>query len=220
MIFPWFKLDPNERLAARILIREIGVFGALGLGRWIRKEAKRGRPFDEIEAADCKEERLSRAQIGPAILMYEGLRARVGKERALRITEEVVVEAACLFLRDSIGPLRRRDLERLDPKRREGFVRERGNRFFNATVEWDEISSKAVVFTVKHCRFPPLCERLGVSELAPLFCKGDAKYFGTVEPDVSLARPRTIAGGSSDCLFDLRWSEVGDDEDDERRSKE
>jgi predicted ArsR family transcriptional regulator len=84
---------------------------------------------------------------------------------------------------------------------REEFVRERGRKFFNATIEWDRISETAVEFTVTHCEFPGLCEAAGVPELAPVFCKGDGAFFGGVESDVELERPHTIAQGADDCPF-------------------
>lgn len=206
MKFPWFKLDPNERLAAPILVRELGVLGALRIGRAIRRLERTGAPFAELPAAESEQERLSREQIGPAILLYLVLRERFDQARALAITEEIVVEAACVFLRQSIGSLRRAELEALDEDGKQAFVKERGERFFNATVTWDEIGTERVRFTVTHCRFPPLCAAAGVPELAPVFCKGDARFFGTVEPDVELIRPHTIAGGATTCPFTLQWA--------------
>jgi Amt family ammonium transporter len=47
----------------------------------------------------------------------------------------------------------------------------------------------------------------GVPELAPVFCKGDARFFGTVEPDVELIRPTMIATGGARCDFTLRFAE-------------
>lgn len=207
MKFPWFKLDPNERLATPILLRELGILTALRVGRAIRSRQRRGEPFADLAPPDGEHERLSREQIGPAILLYTELRQRIGQEEALRITEEIVIEAACVFLRESIGPLRRADLEQLDEAGQETFVKERGERFFNATVDWQEIGGERVRFTVTHCRFPPLCAATGVPELAPVFCKGDARFFGSIEPDVTLLRPHTIAEGASTCPFTLQWAE-------------
>lgn len=204
--FPWAKLDPNERIAAPILLRELGVWGALLVGRRIRRRQRAGEPFQLLAPPATEEERLSRDQIGPAILLYRELRERIGREEALRITEVVVVEAALIFLRETIGPLRRAELEALDEESKQAFVKERGRRFFNATVQWDEVSGERVRFTVKHCKFPPLCVAAGVPELAPLFCRADARYFGSVEPDVTLTRNQTIAEGAPTCPFLLEWS--------------
>ena len=83
-------------------------------------------------------------------------------------------------------------------------MRRRGERFFNATIRWEEVTADEVRFTVLRCRFPGLCEAAGVPELAPVFCEGDAVFFGQVEPDVELQRSQTIAGGAESCPFVLR----------------
>ncbi len=207
MRFPWYKLDPNERIAAPILLKELGVLGALRVGRRIRRRMKRGEPFAEMPPPQGDDERLSREQIGPAVLLYQELQRVTSQAESMRITEEVVVEAGILFLRDTLGPLRRADLEQLDEAGREQFAKERGARFFNATMRWDEIGDDRVRFTVTACRFPRLCADCGVPELAPVFCRADARYFGTVEPDVTLTRPHTIAEGATECPFALQWAQ-------------
>ena len=121
----------------------------------------------------------------------------------------VVVEAACRFLGESLGSLRRDVLRRIPADSRREWVAERGAGFFNATIRWDAVREDRVDFTVTACRFPKLCAEAGVPELAPVFCAGDAKFFGTVEPDVVMTRPHTIAGGASTCAFSLSYSSEG-----------
>ena len=149
---------------------------------------------------------MSRAQIGPAILLYRELLRIREPDAARALTEEVVVAGAVAFLREQIGSLRRADLEGMDPEAQKEFARSRGERFFNATVTWDTVGSDEVRFTVTACRFPPLCAAAGVPELAPVFCAGDAHFFGTVEPDVLLERPQMIAEGAETCRFRLYWA--------------
>ena len=202
-----YRLDINERIGAPILIRELGILGALSLGRRIRRRQRAGEPFVGFPEPATEQDRLSREQIGPAIVLYTELRERVGQSRALQITEEIVVEAACAFLHQTIGSLRRAELEALAPEAVAEFSREKAGRFFNAEVEWQQLDGDAVRFHVVHCRFPPLCAEAGVPELAPVFCKGDAKFFGTIEPDVQLIRPTMIATGGKLCDFTLRFAE-------------
>lgn len=206
-----FKIDPTERLAIPILLRELGIFRSLRLGGRIRKRKDAGEPFAALEPPASEDERLSREQVGPAILLYQELQRFVDQREAYRITETVVVAGAVLFLGQTIGPLRRAELDAMDQAARDEFVKDRGGRFFNATVRWDQISGKEVAFTVLHCKFPPLCAAAGVPELAPVFCKGDEKFFGTVEPDVRLVRLQTIAGGAENCPFRLQWTDANDD---------
>ena len=71
-------------------------------------------------------------------------------------------------------------------------------------MRWDEVSGERVRFTVTSCRFPAV-RGGGCPELAPVFCEVDARYFGTVEPDIVLTRPTRIAAGDPECAFTLSW---------------
>lgn len=205
--FPWHRLAVNERIAAPILLREIGVMNALRVGRAIRRQERAGEPFAALDPAVDERERQSRAQIGPAILLYQQLAPLFGTARALQVTELVVVEAALDFLRHTIGPLRREQLAAMGPAQLEAFSQGVGDRFFNATVQWEKMDADGVDFTVTACQFPRLCAAVGVPELAPVFCKGDERFFGEVESDVVLIRPQTIATGGANCPFSLRFAE-------------
>ncbi len=197
--------QPGQGRAALILLRELGLVRALRVGLSLARRQRAGEPFAALPPPENDAERLSRAQIGPAILLYQELLRFLPRDEALRLTERVVVVGAVAFLRRSIGRLRRAELAALDEPGRQRFVEARGARFFNATTRWDEVSAASVRFTVTHCRFPPLCQALGVPELAPVFCKGDERFFGSVEPDVVLERPHTLAEGAASCPFTLRF---------------
>ena len=197
--------SPDDRASLPVLLREVGLLDALRLGLRVKAAVNRGEPYlGWSEPADAKE-RDSRAQIGAAILLYRELNASRGQAEALRITREVVVEAACAQLRRQIGPLRRQELERLAPEERETFARERGDKFVNADMVWGDINATGLSFTVTRCRFPAICATAGVPELSPVFCAGDAKFFGTIEPEVELLRGETIAEGAGSCGFEIRF---------------
>jgi hypothetical protein len=197
--------SPDDRASLPVLLREVGLLDALRLGLRVKAAVARGEPYlGWPDPADAKE-RDSRAQIGAAILLYRELTASRGADEALRITREVVIEAACAQLRRQIGPLRRQDLERLAPEERETFARERGDKFVNADMVWGDINAAGLSFTVTRCRFPAICATAGVPELSPVFCAGDAKFFGTIEPEVELLRGATIADGAGSCGFEIRF---------------
>ncbi len=124
---------------------------------------------------------------------------------ALSITAEVIEAASIEFLTDTVGLLRRAELADLDDAGRAAFVADRGSRFANATVRWDHIGADRVEFTVTACHLVELVRRVGHPELAPTFCTGDARFFGSVEPNVVLVRSQTIAGGAATCPFHLSW---------------
>lgn len=198
-------MDVNERYAAPVLIRELGVLAALEVGRAIRRRVRAGEPFEHLAVPADAREAASRAQAGPAVVLYQELTARVGQHEAMRITREAVGAAGCAFLAKQLGPLRRAELARLDESGRQALAAKMSDSFFNATMEWDRISPEGVDFRVTACSFPTLCASAGVPELAPVFCEVDERYFETVERDVELVRPRTIARGGEQCDFGLRY---------------
>ena len=165
----------------------------------------RGEPFGPLPAGSDWRERGSRQQAGEAVRLYRALRSVRPPEEALRIAAAVIEAGGVRFLQDTIGPLRRSMLETLDPEERKAFLADRGGRFPNATPVWERTGPEAVSFTISACRLVSLVQEAGHPELAPLFCASDARFFGTVEPNVVLDRPETIASGSHRCRFHLTW---------------
>lgn len=198
-------LDPIEKAALQVVARHVGWLRALWYGISIRRRVARGEPFAHLPPPDCEKEAQSRAQAGPAIVLYRRLRRSLGPEDAVDITTDAVEAGALVFLREVIGPLNRQVLAAMTPEAREAFVHERGAQFPNAELIWEQVDLEQVRFTVLDCRFVSLCAEVGHPELAPIFCKGDARFFGTVEPDVELIRSETLAAGGASCPFVIRW---------------
>lgn len=171
----------------------------------MQRKVARGEPFGDLPPPNDAREAGSREQAGPALVLYETLREHVFEAEALSITAEVVEEGAVVFLGRTLGSLRQADLSRLNDADRRKFVEDKGSRFPNAVPVWDEVSPDRVRFTVHACRLVELVVQAGRPELAPLFCQGDARFFGTVEPDVELIRPHTIAGGAASCPFTIQF---------------
>ncbi len=191
--------------AARILDRALGRWKATKVLAEVAAEQLRGRPFSHLPPAVDLRETLSRRQCAPAILAYLALRRRLDEEQALELTRELVLAGTIRFLEYAIGPLDRDELLALDAPTREAKIRRLGDRFFNATIRWDEISAKRIRMTVTHCLFPRLCRLGGAPAVAPLLCQGDAVYFGEVLGTIELNRSHTQAEGGAECPFDLRW---------------
>jgi hypothetical protein len=202
----WPRIDPNERYATPVLLRELGIWRTLQVGPAVRAAVARGEPFGELPAPVDERERLSREQIAGAIVLYRLLLPLVPQTQALTITEHVVVAAGAHFLRETLGTISQSEIAKMNEDERTEFARSRGARFFNATMQWDEISEDRVRFTITHCHFPILCAQAGVPELSPVFCAVDAHFFGTVEPGVMLERPDTIARGAPSCGFSLAFA--------------
>ena len=195
----------SEWASARVLVDALGVLGTARVGWTVRRRVAAGEPWQGLGPPADAAEHSSRTQIGPAIVLYRTLTERLPAPEALALTGRAIDAGAVAFLRHTIGPLRRRDLAGLSAAAREQWTRTVGRRFFNATVRWDHIGDDSVAFTVTDCWFPRLCAAVGEPALAPLFCSGDAHFFGTVEPEVVLTRPTTRAQGGETCPFTLTW---------------
>lgn len=204
------KLDAPTRAAFGVLRRRFGWWRALALGLAIERRRSAGRPFGHLPPPRDDKDARSRAQIGPAIVLFGVLVERYDDSTAIAATAAVVEAAALAFLGQTVGPLRRETLASMSPEERDRFVRERMARFPNADVRFDHIGADEVRFTVTACRFVALCHAAGCPELAPLFCAGDARFFGEVEPDVVLIRETTLAVGGDRCPFVLRYAEPAD----------
>ena len=185
------------------LLRELGPVTLLRVGAHVRRAEKAGEPFSRLPAPASKNEVLSRAQIGPAILLYRALR-QYRPDDAFRITQQVVVAEGIRFLAGELGRLPLDELESMTDEERHAFVQAKGERFFNATLHWDRVAPDGVAFTITACTFPGLCEAAGVPEVAPMFCQVDEAYFGSVEPGLVLVRDGSLASGQPRCHFILR----------------
>ncbi len=187
----------------RVLGRELGWVQALWIGGRAEGDAD---PFAALSPPIDEREILSRAQIGPAIKLYRRLCVAVGRERALAITEQVVLEASLVFLARTIGPLDIERYRRADAAERRAYLEEVAGRFFNAASRVEAITDAGFIHRVTHCHFVDLCAALDVGELAPLFCKGDLAFFS--QGPVRLTRPATLSEGGESCefRFDLRKS--------------
>ena len=189
------------------LIQRLGVFGAAVVGWKVDTAQRRGEPFEQLPPPVDERERLSRLQAAPLLLLYRVLKDRLGDEQeALDIARAAAMAGGRAFLGRTLGKLDRATLDALDDEGRQQFAEDKAHQFFNATLTWDHVGADEVRFTVSACHFPRLCEAAGLPEVAPLFCETDAAYFGSVEPDVILERPHTLATGGESCPFRLYWA--------------
>jgi hypothetical protein len=203
------SISPDRAVSGplRTLSRAIGP-GATArvLARFARQWLAR-EPFGHLDAPTDRDERLSRKQIAPAILLYRALRD-VAPEQAYELTQAIVLVEGAKFLRSELGSVDIVALSKKPAAERETEARRIGARFFNSVMRWDEIGQRRVAFTVTACRFPPLCKEAGVPEIAPMFCAVDDAYFGRIDPRLELTRTSTIATGGADCPFVLERSDT------------
>jgi hypothetical protein len=201
-------LGPEERAALRVLVEELGWLGALRVGASVQVASLRGQPFGDLPRATDRKERGSRDQAGPAILLFRALAPRVGEAEARRITGRAVEVGAIAFLSRTLGRLDRDAIDRMDEAERARWAKAKADAFPNAEVVWKEVGRQRVVFEVTSCRLVELVAHAGHPDLAVLFCAGDARYFGEVEPGTELVRPTTIASGGDRCRFTIQATEA------------
>jgi len=202
-VFTW-QLELKITLCSlHLLRRELGIWGLFCLSFHMIGLQLRGEPFGKFPKAQDQGDIFSRRQIGPAIVLYKALRKIHNEERSLEIAEKVIVDSTLIFLRQAIGAINRKRIEVMNEDERQGWLSQIAGQFLNATIRWNRIGLSDLSFTITHCHFPALCRTTGVPELAPIFCKGDAVYFGQEQEGVTLTRPHTIALGSKECLFEM-----------------
>ena len=68
--------DAIDRAAFRVLWGHLGLWRALRLGVSLQRRVDRGEPFADLPPATDAREAGSRAQAGPAVLLYRLLRER------------------------------------------------------------------------------------------------------------------------------------------------
>lgn len=200
------SFDAPSRAALRVLVRRLGLWRALRVGLAVDRRVRRGEPFAHLPPPHDARERAARAQAGPAFVLYRVLRERGADDALARATVGDAVSAgAVAFLRRSIGPIRQDRLAAMSDAERARWVERRASRFPNAEPIFEVVGATEVRFRVPACRFVALAREAGHPELAPIFCAGDAHFFGTTQRDVVLERPHTLAEGGPDCPFRLRF---------------
>jgi predicted hydrocarbon binding protein len=159
----------------------------------------RGEPFRSLERPTSIRDRLSRAQVGPLVLLVRAVRKRRGAEAAMRVGRAVAREGALGFLERMVP---NHDAQTLAERPRE-IAEDLLGRFFNAEgvvrVEGDTAS-----IDVQRCHFVRLLEAIDESDIAPLMCEADLSFFDGKRRAIRLHRTQTLAEGASHCDFVFR----------------
>jgi hypothetical protein len=138
----------SHTLAWRKLRRALPVQQALAVLWDVMRMQVRGEPFSHLGHPEDERDRLSRRQIGPAILLYRSLRMRVDPDQALALTREVVLSSGVVFLEALLADVDPREAAPTeDPKRKLESLAER---FFNAEGELVLLGERSASFDV--CR--------------------------------------------------------------------
>lgn len=188
------------RAALRILRHRLGFFRTLPILARVAIAQLRGAPWKRLPPAADEKERLSRREIGGAVLLHQALSRHLSADAARGILSEIIVEGAMVSFDYLLDPLTPATLRARPEEERRRLVLQNLARFPNADARLDEAAPDRLAFTVTHCRFPVLLAAVGHPELAPLFCAGDKRYFEE-RLGVDFNRPHTIADGAANCPF-------------------
>ena len=207
-VFTWQMELRITLRSLKLLKDELGLFGLGRLACHMVFLQIKGEPFRKFPKAKDEGELFSRRQIGPAIVLYKALRKLHSQDRAIAIAEKIVIDSTLVFLRKAVGVINQSRIEAMNDSEKQHWLSKIAGQFLNATIRWNHIKLTELSFTITHCHFPTMCRETGVPELAPIFCKGDAVYFGEDQEGVKLTRPHTIATGSDDCLFEMELVQI------------
>lgn len=193
----------SHTLAWRKLRRALPVQQSLAVIWDVVRMQVRGEPFSHLGHPEDERDRLSRRQIGPAILLYRALRLRVDAEQALALTREVVLSAGVVFLEALLADVDPREADpALEPRTKlESF----SERFFNAEGTLTVADARTASFDVCRCRYVELLDAADARILGPLFCEVDASYFRQEFTSLRLSRTQTRMQNGKTCDFRFSW---------------
>ena len=203
---PASVLRKQEWLGFQVMAAELGWVRAIGLGIRMKKQLASGAPWAELPAPETQREEWSRAQVGPAIVLFQ-LLLEMKHPAPLDLVRSVVVTGAVPWMQWAIGSIEPDVYKKMTADARESWFEGKRTKFLNMTLKSHEVGQEHVEFHVSSCSFPALCRDTGVPELAPVFCAVDAHYFGSVQKGIALDRPETLAAGGTQCSFHLAWVE-------------
>ncbi len=187
------------------LDKALGLGAMPGLFYELMRRSAAGEPFVSLPPPATIGEKKTRQQAKPAILLFQALTRRVGRERALAIMEEIIKVSSVLFLYTAVPPLDHTRYLQMTHTKRHKFLQDIVAKFPNALIDDLRVEQELFSFKVVSCEFQRLVELVGEPDLGHLFCEGDLVFFDKCVKDVILERPKVLSGGDPYCEFIFRW---------------
>lgn len=209
----WFDLTQGIPTALKVLRQHLsrGQLAKLML-RYAWRDATTD-PFRGLAPREVSPgEKLTRAQLRPALILDSALREDLGvePERSLQILRAVVSETGARFIEHNVPCPSRAEWEALSADEQRALRDHTAARFFNMTPRWLETSDAFMAFDVTHCHFASLARELGRPEVATVFCQADQLLFDDpTRSPLRLARTETLAEGGSRCDFRFSFRDEG-----------
>lgn len=189
------------------LSRAFGRLKALQLLGEVGKRNAQGLPFKHLPPPGDEREAETRAELVPAVNLYQVLLAHTNPDEAFLVARRVILNSSLLHLRSIYPDFVGGDFSRLTTGGSSGAEARLGADFAFADTRVLEMSEKKASFDVVHCRIPDTLRLVGAEKLAAIFCEVDFIYFPIFEPKVKLERTKTLILGGDVCDFRLTWQE-------------
>jgi len=172
------------------------------------------RPFRNLERQGplTLEERLTRHQLEPVLILHSVFRRDLGLQQnaAISILKKVVGESGARFIQYAIKNPEEKVWKSMGVDEKNAFARQGLKQFFNLVASITVERPFDFAFDVKKCHFVALTHELGRSELAPLFCAADQVLFSRPELKILMTREETLAQGHPRCAFRFTWGDPVD----------
>ena len=187
--------------AMKILFKELGVGSVLRLLPGLVKAQKKGEPWEGLPEPEEEKDKLSRALIGDAVILYRLLKQTMPQEKAEEVIKAVIMESAIAQLYSLIPKLKREEIEKHTPEEMETILTDIVTKFPNTDWHLLEATETSFAFRITRCRLMDLVLQLEHPELAGAFCPGDKTYFERYQTDIEFIRPATLGNGQEHCDF-------------------
>lgn len=184
---------------------------AYGLGRTLKilgevgKRNASGLPWKGLPAPEDAREAETRAELTPAVNLYQVLCSEVPEAEAFAVARGVILNSSLLHLRSIYPDFRGGDFLKViggDTGRAGARL---GQDFAFADTRVLEVTREKAAFDVVACRIPGVLAKVGADRLASIFCEVDFIYFPIYAPEVKLTRAKTLVHGGDVCDFRLEW---------------
>ena len=195
-----------ERAVIGTLLEELGGWNTFRVLLNVAWAQITYRPFRELDSEDSGPERLARAHVRDAVILWRALHGTQPRG-ARRIFSAAMSKGAQAFLSKNIGIINGDRYRLLSADERHRWLKHLIALFPNATARVDEVSDIRVAFTVSRCRYVELATVAGYPELGHVFCAGDAAFFESQPLGISFQRNGSIADGDACCPFVLTMIE-------------
>ena len=200
-----FELSGGHAAAVRLLVKHLGLAGALRAAGGMAWRQATTDPFAGLPPADTEDVGvwLTRRQLGPVLLLDDALRDDLGlnQDERVAVLGDLVATIGGKLLARRFPVLDPEAWRAAVPAARAQLAQGVFARLGNVSRSEVRSGENWLEVDVKACRFVGLLHALDRPHLAPLFCAADSRFFDAPGAPVRLVRTSTLAEGAPRCDF-------------------